>query len=81
LLSGQATDGGAAKYHAVPEAWDMLMHDLEQAPPRYVLDTSAGGNYSDFRFPPEQYERLWSFLTQRYTVDTTLAGVRVFVRR
>jgi hypothetical protein len=81
ILSGKGGDGGAAKYHQVPEAWDMLMHDLEAAPPAYILDTSTGGDYSDFHFPPEQYERLWTFITQRYAVDTTIAGVRMFVRK
>lgn len=77
VLSG----GNAAvqRNHNVPEGWDMLMHDLEAAPPAYVLDTSPGDyNYA---FPPEGYPRLWQFLSARYREEITVAGVRMFRRR
>ena len=75
VLSG-ANASGAERNHAVPEGWDMLMHDLAAAPPAYVLDTSPGDyNYA---FPPERYPRLWQFLTAHYQVETTVAGVRMF---
>jgi len=65
--------------HTVPEAWDMLMADLEAAPPAYVLDTSPG-RYTDYAFPPERYPRLWQFISAHYTVETTIEGVRLFKR-
>jgi hypothetical protein len=78
ILSG-ANASGAERNHNVPEGWDMLMHDLETAPPAYVLDTSPGDyNYG---FPPEGYPRLWVFLQAHYEVETTVAGVRMFHRR
>lgn len=78
ILSG-ANASGAERNHDVPEGWDMLLHDLEGAPPAYVLDTSPGDyNYA---FPPERYPRLWAFLTARYQVEATVAGVRMFRRR
>ncbi|HTR55728.1 MAG TPA: glycosyltransferase family 39 protein [Kofleriaceae bacterium] len=66
--------------HDVPEAWDMLMHDLEAAPPPFVLDTSPG-KYTDYDYPPENYPRLWQFLSAHYEVDRTIEGVRIFRRR
>lgn len=78
ILSGRG-QGGQARFHDVPEAWDMLMTDLEAAPPAFVLDTSAGDYNYDF--PPEKYPRLWQFLQQRYVVDRTIEGVRIFARK
>lgn len=77
ILSG-ANTAGAERNHNVPEAWDLLMHDLEAAPPAYILDTSPG-DYN-FAFPPEHYPRLWDFMTARYRPETTVAGVRMFRR-
>lgn len=78
VLSG-ANASGAERNHNVPEGWDMLMHDLEAAPPAYILDTSPGDyNYA---FPPERYPRLWSFMAANYRFETTVAGVRMFRRR
>jgi len=78
ILSG-ANTAGAERNHNVPEAWDMLMRDLETAPPAYLLDTSPG-DYN-FAFAPERYPRLWEFIAARYRVETTIAGVRMFRRR
>lgn len=77
ILSG-ANASGAERNHNVPEAWDMLMRDLEAAPPAYILDTSPG-DYN-FAFAPERYPRLWEFIAARYRVETTVAGVRMFRR-
>lgn len=77
ILSG-ANASGAERNHNVPEAWDMLMRDLDAAPPAYILDTSPG-DYN-FAFPPERYPRLWEFIAARYRVETTIAGVRLFRR-
>jgi hypothetical protein len=66
--------------HSVPEAWDMLLADLQAAPPPYILDTSPG-KYTDYDFPPENYPRLWDFISARYDVDRTIEGVRLFRRR
>ncbi|HEX7836624.1 MAG TPA: glycosyltransferase family 39 protein [Kofleriaceae bacterium] len=64
--------------HNVPEAWQWLMEDLTAAPPPFILDTSAG-DYN-FPFPPEGYPELWRFMSARYRLDTTIAGVRIFRR-
>jgi hypothetical protein len=78
VLSG-ANATGAERNHSVPEGWDMLMHDLEAAPPAYILDTSRGDyNYA---FPPERYTRLWDFIAPRYRIETEIAGVRMFRRK
>ncbi|HUJ60973.1 MAG TPA: glycosyltransferase family 39 protein [Kofleriaceae bacterium] len=79
LLAG-ASPEGIDRGHDVPEAWDMLLDDLDAAPPAYILDTSPGG-YSSYHYPPELYPRLWSFIAGRYDVETTIAGVRLFRRR
>ena len=78
ILSGAGTTGGE-RNHLVPEAWDMLMHDLAAAPPAYILDTSPG-DYN-YPFPPERYPQLWEFMAPRYRVETTIAGVRLFRRQ
>jgi hypothetical protein len=78
IHSGNNTTAGDLG-HNVPEAWDMLMTDLEAAPPAYVLDTSPG-RYTDYAFPPENYPRLWAFISAHYEVETTVEGVRMFKR-
>lgn len=79
LHSGKKGAGVEAKHHYVPEAWDMLMVDLEKSKPPYVLDTSKG-DYS-YDFPPEGFPRLWDYLSAHYEVETTIAGVRLFRRK
>jgi hypothetical protein len=78
VLAGAQASGGE-RNHNVPEGWDMLMHDLEAAPPAYILDTSPGDyNYA---YPPERYQRLWDFMAPQYRIETTVAGVRMFRRK
>ena len=79
ILTGKGEAGGEARYHEVPEGWNMLMQDLQSAPPKYILDTSPGAY--GFDFPPENYPQLWTFLAQHYTVEQTLAGVRIYSLR
>ena len=78
VLAG-AQGAGGERNHNVPEGWDMLMHDLEAAPPAYILDTSTG-DYN-FAYPPERYQRLWDFMAPQYRIETTVAGVRMFRRK
>jgi 4-amino-4-deoxy-L-arabinose transferase-like glycosyltransferase len=78
LLSGSTSR--EAQGHNVPEAWRMLMSDLEKDPPAFILDTSLRG-YSFEEFPLENYPELWQFVSERYRVDTELAGVRIYKRR
>jgi hypothetical protein len=66
--------------HTVPEAWDMLMADLERAPPKFILDVSPG-RYIDYDHPLDGYPRLWGFVQPRYDVATTIEGIRIFRRR
>jgi hypothetical protein len=80
VLSGSPSQGAEARGHSVPEGWDMLMHDLEAAPPRYVLDTSHG-DYSYAQSPLEAFPRLWEFVRVRYVMDAEVAGVRFYRRR
>jgi 4-amino-4-deoxy-L-arabinose transferase-like glycosyltransferase len=77
LLSGTRSQSGATtRGHLVPEAWPMLMADLERAPPAYILDTSPG-RY-DYPFPPEQYPALARLLSSAYRLETEIAGIRLF---
>jgi hypothetical protein len=80
VLSGSASSGGEARGHTVPEGWDMLMHDLDAAPPPYLLDTSHG-DYSYQYAALEQFPRLWDWVRARYDLETELAGVRIYKRR
>jgi hypothetical protein len=79
ILSGSASSGGEARGHVVPEAWEMLLGDLEREPPAYVLDTSHG-DYSYAHAAIERFPRLWQFLSARYRLETELAGVRIYRR-
>ena len=80
LLSGARSQSGATtRGHLVPEAWPMLLADLERAPPVYILDTSPG-RY-DYPFPPEHYPPLAALLSSAYDLETEIAGVRVFKRK
>ncbi len=80
VLSGSASSGGEARGHNVPEGWDMLMHDLDAAPPPYVLDTSHG-DYSYRYAELEQFPRLWDWLRARYDLETEIEGVRLYRRK
>ena len=80
LLTGaRAQSGAITRGHLVPEAWPMLMADLQRAQPAYILDTSAGGY--GYPFPPEQYPQLAQFLSSSYALETEIEGVRLFKRR
>ncbi|MES1208724.1 MAG: hypothetical protein ABUS79_22530, partial [Pseudomonadota bacterium] len=80
LLTGARSKSGATtRGHLVPEAWPMLMDDLERARPAYILDTSPG-RY-DYPFPPEQYPPLARLLSSAYGLETEIEGIRVFKRR
>jgi hypothetical protein len=80
LLSGARSRAGATtRGHLVPEAWPMLLEDLERARPAYILDTSPG-RY-DYPFPPEQYPPLARLLAADYRLETEIEGIRVFKRK
>lgn len=80
LLSGARSQSGATtRGHLVPEAWPMLMEDLERARPAYILDTSPG-RY-DYPFPPEQYPPLARLLSSSYRLETEIEGIRLFKRK
>jgi hypothetical protein len=77
LLSGARSQKGATtRGHLVPEAWPMLLDDLQRARPAYILDTSPG-RY-DYPFPPEQYPALAQLLASDYRLETEIEGIRVF---
>jgi 4-amino-4-deoxy-L-arabinose transferase-like glycosyltransferase len=80
LLSGaRSASGATTRSHLVPEAWPMLIEDLERSPPAYILDTSPG-RY-DYPFPPEQYPPLARLLSSAYRLETEIEGVRLFKRK
>ncbi|HVT07329.1 MAG TPA: glycosyltransferase family 39 protein [Polyangia bacterium] len=80
LLTGSRSASGATtRGHLVPEAWPMLMDDLQRARPAYILDTSPG-RY-DYPFPPEQYPPLDDLLSSAYVLDAQVEGIRIFKRR
>jgi hypothetical protein len=77
LLSGARAQGGATtRGHLVPEAWPMLLEDLERTRPAYILDTSPG-RY-DYPYPPEQYPALARLLASDYRLETEIEGIRLF---
>jgi len=79
LLSGARSKSGATtRGHLVPEAWPMLLADLADARPAYILDTSSG-RY-DYPFPPEQYPALAQLLSSAYHLETEIEGIRLFKR-
>ncbi len=80
VLSGSASSGGGARGHTVPEGWDMLMHDLDAAPPPFILDTSHG-DYGYRHAPIEQFPRLWDWMGARYELVTEIEGVRIYHHR
>ena len=80
LLTGSAASGTEARGHNVPEAWDMLMTDLNADPPAFIFDT-ATGEYGFEAFPIAAYGRLASFVNARYVVDTEVEGIRIYRRR
>jgi hypothetical protein len=66
--------------HGAPVGWDLLMRDLEAAPPPYILDTSHG-DYGFEYATVEQFAPLWSFISARYQLETEIEGVRLYYRR
>jgi hypothetical protein len=59
--------------------WPALQEDLLRHPPALIVDTSAGGNWSDFSmYPMSNYPVLAAFVAAGYHVKTTIGGVAIY---
>ncbi|HTJ46846.1 MAG TPA: hypothetical protein VL463_32305 [Kofleriaceae bacterium] len=64
----------------VPEAWDMLEHDLADRRPRWMIDASPGdvGHYG--KYAPDRFARLARVLACDYRPVADVIGMRIFER-
>jgi 4-amino-4-deoxy-L-arabinose transferase-like glycosyltransferase len=63
---------------SVPEAWPMLMKDLNRSMPELIVDTSPG-NYHDFgRYPIRDYPLLRGFVEENCRMETSIAGMDIY---
>jgi hypothetical protein len=61
--------------------WDLLMMDLEQRPPVFVLDTSPAGLHGWDRYPMRDFPRLDRFVRSGYRTVADVDGVWIWRRR
>lgn len=63
------------------QVWTWFFRDLRNHPPRFIVDTSKthirGANLS----PMSHYPRLERYVQRNYTLDRTIDGLRVYVRK
>ena len=71
----------------VPGAWDILMRELEQNKPKYIIDTSPADITGYKYYPMQRYPLLWNYIKQYYRLDPhyPLNGypghIHIYVRR
>ena len=65
----------------VPEAWDMLLADLKNRRPGWVVDAAAGGLDRWSGHQIENYPVLWRVIEDHYTFAATVADTRIYKRR
>lgn len=55
--------------YIVPGSWDLLMQDLFENAPRYIVDTAPGNIYFWKKYPMSKYPRLKNFVDEHYYLD------------
>ncbi len=63
------------------EQWKLLMHDLQQNQPTYILDTSPAGIYRWNRYPMSDYPWLEGFVRENYRKLDTVEAVVIYRRK
>jgi hypothetical protein len=80
---GTATETGKrdAAPNALPVAWPMLFHDLEQRKPLLFVDAAAAGWDGYDKYPVDRYPELARYRAERYRPVEAEQGVIIYVRR
>jgi hypothetical protein len=61
-------------------AWPLLLQDLDQRRPTYVLDTAAAGWKGYAKFPIERYPELKAYLDTHYRIQARIEGALLYRR-
>jgi hypothetical protein len=64
----------------VDEAWNMLLTDIGDRQPRWLVDAASGRLDRWGGHEIEQYPRLWHVVNEHYTIAATVAGTRIYRR-
>jgi hypothetical protein len=66
--------------NAVPIATEMMIADLAERKPTFVIDASVGNVGFYGKYPPEHFPWLAKILSCRYAAETEIAGMRIYRR-
>jgi hypothetical protein len=67
--------------NAVPEAWGMVVRDLDANKPAVIVDTAAGGMKGYGKFPVASFPVLAAYLGEHYERDGEVLGALLYRRR
>ena len=67
--------------YVVREAWPMLVADLDQRQPRFIVDGSAGDVAFYGKYPPSKFPGLARVIDCAYRPAADVAGMRIYERR
>ncbi len=69
-----------SRRNAVPGAWDMVVHDLDEERPTVIVDTAAAGMKSYGKYPVATFPVLARYLAAHYRLDGNVLGASLYRR-
>ena len=66
--------------NAVPIATEMMIADLRDRKPTFIVDASVGNVGFYGKYPPAKFPWLAKILACEYTPETEIAGMRIYRR-
>jgi len=69
-----------SRKNAVPGAWDMVVHDLDDNRPAVIVDTAAGAMKSYGKFPIASFPVLADYIRAHYRADGAVDGAVLYRR-
>jgi phosphatidylinositol alpha-mannosyltransferase len=66
--------------NSVPQAWDMLEHDLATRQPTFIIDASPGNVGFYGKYPPAKFPRLARILSCQYEPEALVSGMQIYRR-
>jgi len=67
--------------NAVPIATDMMVSDLAERRPTFIVDDSAGNVDFYGKYPPSHFPRLAAILARDYRAEADVGGMRIYRHR
>lgn len=69
-----------SSHNAVPIATDMMIADLAERKPTFVIDASVGNVGFYGKYPPARFSWLAKILSCQYAAEADIAGMRIYRR-